>query len=318
MLSRHLKRACLDARWTLPPTFLLPFTANLTTVSHSAEPSDIPEVLSHPALNPSYEKSTKIPLRKLQRSSQPPSPSADDAPVSPSSPSPQSSSSKPRPPRSPLVLSDSVRELLPLLQAQGSHYITAHIYDRPYLLTAGDTVRLPFLMHGVRPGDVLRLDKASNLGSRDYTLKAAAAPPSLRSATTATTPGLDPTTGHLSSESRVMPEPADADSRARTPGQAPHFIPHIAKFKHAYLDDRLFVCRAVVMGVEAEPMRIKEKTKRRNRRVKKVKSKHRFTILRIKEVTVRSLAEIERLRARKGEIASADLRQVWRRAWNSE
>jgi len=89
-------------------------------------------------------------------------------------------------------------------------------------------------MPGVVPGDVLRLNRASSLGSRDYTLKG-------------------------------------------TP----------------YLDERLFECRARVMGVEAEPMRIKEKTKRRNRKIKTVKSKHKFTILRIAEVKVKTLEEIE-------------------------
>ncbi len=60
-----------------------------------------------------------------------------------------------------------------------------------------------------------------------------------------------------------------------------------------YLDERIFECRARVMGVEAEPMRIKEKTKRRNRKIKTVRSKHKFTILRIAEVKVKTLEEIE-------------------------
>ena len=38
---------------------------------------------------------------------------------------------------------------------------------------------------------------------------------------------------------------------------------------------------------------VKEKTKRRQRKVKHVKSKHRYTILRVKEVRVKSLEEIE-------------------------
>lgn len=95
-------------------------------------------------------------------------------------------------------------------------------------------MRLPFHMPGVVPGDVLRLNRASSLGSRDYTLKG-------------------------------------------TP----------------YVDERIFECRARVMGVEAEPMRIKEKTKRRNRKIKTVKSKHKFTILRIAELKVKDLKEIE-------------------------
>lgn len=88
-------------------------------------------------------------------------------------------------------------------------------------------------MHGVRPGDVLRLNRAANLGSRDYTLKGA-----------------------------------------------------------PYLDERLFECRATVVGVESEPMRVMEKTKRRQRRVKRVKSKMRFTVLRVSEVRVRGLEEL--------------------------
>jgi hypothetical protein len=60
-----------------------------------------------------------------------------------------------------------------------------------------------------------------------------------------------------------------------------------------YLDERLFECRATVLGVEAEPMRIMEKTKRRQRYVRTVKSKHRFTILKISEVKVKGLEEFE-------------------------
>lgn len=95
-------------------------------------------------------------------------------------------------------------------------------------------MRLPFRMPGVMPGDILRLNRASILGSRDYTLK----------------------------------------------GQP-------------YIDERLFECRARVMGTEAEPMRYKEKTKRRNRKVKTVKSKHKFTILRIAQVKINNLEDIE-------------------------
>ena len=89
-------------------------------------------------------------------------------------------------------------------------------------------------MPGVLPGDVLRLNRASSLGSRDYTLKGA-----------------------------------------------------------PYLDERIFECRARVMGTESEPMREKVKKKQRNRRTRIVKSKHKFTILRISEVKVSDLEDIE-------------------------
>lgn len=137
--------------------------------------------------------------------------------------------------------------MLPLLRAQpGGHYITLHIHGRPYLVTPGDEVRLPFLMPGVRPGDVLRLNRASVLGSRDLTLL-----------------------------------PSEAGERNPRSGEV------------AYVDERLYECRAVVVGVDSEPMRTKEKTKRRNRKVKTVRSKHRYTVLRISELKIKAPEEIE-------------------------
>jgi large subunit ribosomal protein L21 len=110
-----------------------------------------------------------------------------------------------------------------------------------------------------------------------------------------TTPIVDPTSGRgLNTRSNVMPltactQEVDTDG----PSPSPHFVPHQAKGRTPYLDERLFVCRAVVMGVEAEPMRMKEKKKQRTRKVKTVKSKHKYTILKIKELRVKSLEEIE-------------------------
>lgn len=127
-------------------------------------------------------------------------------------------------------------ELLPMLRAQPPYFIQVLIHEKPYLVTAGDTIRLPFYMHGVSTGDVLRLNRATLLGSREYTLKAGAAREGA---------------------------------------------------KHGWLDERLFVCRARVMGAELEPMRVMEKTKRRRRHVQHVKSKHRYTVLKVMEVTVK-------------------------------
>ena len=93
------------------------------------------------------------------------------------------------------------------------------------------------------------MNRASIIGSRDYTLKAPPAAPS---------PGL----GN-------------------------------GKPKKPYLDERLFECRARVMGVESEPMRVIEKTKRRQRHTKHVTSKLKYTILRVMEVKVRSVEEVE-------------------------
>lgn len=141
---------------------------------------------------------------------------------------------KSHPSAPPTPIADSVRTLLPFLAAQPGHYITVHIHGFPYLVQEGDQIRLPFRMPGVQPGDVLRLNRASVLGSRDYTMKGA---------------------------------------------------PHI--------DERVFECRATVTGTESEPLRIKIKKKRRQRRMRQAKSKHRYTILRISELNINNVEELE-------------------------
>lgn len=129
-----------------------------------------------------------------------------------------------------------------MLRSQPPYYMQVNIHEKPYLVTVGDTVRLPFLMHGVQPGDVLRLNRVSILGSRDYTLKAG--------------------------------EPKEGK-------------------KHGWLDERLYVCRARVMNTEYEPMRVMEKTKRRQRHIKHVRSKHSYTVLRIMEITVNNVDALD-------------------------
>ncbi|PBP21604.1 YmL49 [Diplocarpon rosae] len=215
MFSRTARRSLTGVRIStlaLPSTFLLPTGARYlsTTTQHVESPSGAFESSQLPTAETPI--ATPFPPKITKRSvPQPP------API-----------------EKPLALSPSVKELLPLLATQPSHYISAHIHGKPYLVTVGDLVRLPFHMPGVVPGDILRLNRATSLGSRDYTLKG-------------------------------------------TP----------------YLDERIFECRARVMGTEAEPMRIKEKTKRRNRKIKTVKSKLKFTILRISELKLKDLEEIE-------------------------
>ncbi len=48
-----------------------------------------------------------------------------------------------------------------------------------------------------------------------------------------------------------------------------------------WVDETRFLCRAVVIGVEGEPLRRVEKTVRRQRRVRVKKNKMHFTVLRI-------------------------------------
>jgi large subunit ribosomal protein L21 len=209
MLSRVAKRTVLDIRGSL----ILPSIPHQLRLISSTTPT-----IEDAPIQPVLEN----PVKGCESSASP----VTDEPFT-SKGSGLGSSLTPTQQPSHTPLDDSIRTLLPLLKAQGPHYITSLIHARPYLLTTGDTLRLPFQMPGVSPGDVLRLNRASNIGSRDFTLKG-------------------------------------------TP----------------YVDERFFECRARVMGVEAEPMRIKEKTKRRQRRVKTVRSKHRFTVLKISELRI--------------------------------
>lgn len=160
-----------------------------------------------------------------------PTPSPAPATASPSTPIPHKLYPAEKALHKPL--SEQVRSLLPVLAAQPSHYATLHIHGNPYLVTPGDHVRLPFRMPGVAPGAVLRLTRASVLGSRDLTLRGS-----------------------------------------------------------PYVDERLFECKATVLGVESEPMREKVKSKKRQKRKKTVKSKHRYTMLSISELRVKGLEEI--------------------------
>ena len=84
---------------------------------------------------------------------------------------------------------------------------------------------------------------------------------------------------------KFMPETCHVD------GQDVGLVPGAMR-RMQYIDDRLFECRAVVMGTEAEPMRFIKKKKQRNRRVKTVKSKHKYTILKIKELVVKDVDEV--------------------------
>lgn len=142
-------------------------------------------------------------------------------------------------------------------------------------------------MHGVLPGDTLRLNRATRLGSRDYSLLGGPAFPDPSSEEEITQPT---TTAPIVGRTEDLPH-------TPYPGSSTDEVGRSAGLKKkgpaAYVDERMFVCRAVVMGVEAEPMRVKEKTKRRQRHVRRVKSKHKFTVLRVKTVGVKKLEELE-------------------------
>jgi large subunit ribosomal protein L21 len=233
-LARTARRSLLEVPSTLPQAFILPFRAHITTVSHTLEAGNVPDPLIQSGQHTSSDLKQKLETP----------PSRPRATLTPVDPKPTANA------REDVVaqhLTPSIRELLPLLHTQPAHYLSIHIHGHPYLLTEGDTLRLPFLMPNVKPGDVLRLNRATHIGSRDYTLKA--------------------------------PEVVKG---TRDHGK-----------KVFYLDERLFTCRARVVGVESEPMRIMRKTKRRQRHTRHVQSKHKYTVLKISEVEVKSLEQYE-------------------------
>jgi large subunit ribosomal protein L21 len=222
-MSRALLRSALELRapaetaTTLRPCTLRLQARLFNQTAANIEPT-APSSFLTPLSKPRRDYGKMAPPKKIL-----PNPPRERLPTGPTAPLPTG------------PLDPSVRTLLPLLASQPGHYLTVHIHGRPYLVTEGDSIRLPFRMPGVEPGDVLRLNRASNVGSRDYTLKG---------------------------------EP--------------------------WVDERLFECRALVTGTETEPMRVKEKTKRRNRRVVHKFSKHMYTVLRISEVKIcKDVVEVE-------------------------
>jgi large subunit ribosomal protein L21 len=235
LFGQTLRRSLLETRSALPPTFLLPFRARITTVSHTLETGNVPDSLIQSGQHTSHDLARKVETGTPSRSTT----SVQRATTKLPAHARKDAMSE--------AITPSIRQLLPVLHAQPSHYITIHIHGRPYLLTQGDTLRLPFLMPSVKPGDVLRLNRATHIGSRDYTLKA---PEALK--------------GTRDGPKQIL-----------------------------YLDERMFTCRATVVGIESEPMRVMEKTKRRQRHVKHVYSKHKYTVLALSELKVKSLEEYE-------------------------
>ncbi|KAL1896768.1 hypothetical protein Sste5346_004401 [Sporothrix stenoceras] len=124
--------------------------------------------------------------------------------------------------------------------ANPSVYATVQIHGRPYLVTPGDSVRLPFKMPGVQPGDELLLNRVGVVGNRTVTAVA----------------GAGAGTSKVGEESFDVP-----------------YVPGAT-------------VKAVVLGVETEPLRTLVVKKRRTRRKRTVKSKHHYTVLRIQEVSV--------------------------------
>ncbi|KAI5479144.1 mitochondrial large subunit ribosomal protein L49 [Pseudohyphozyma bogoriensis] len=73
---------------------------------------------------------------------------------------------------------------LELLKSQPSHYVSALLMGRRYLLSPNDILTVPHVKN-VKPGDTLALTRILEVGSRDYTLRAQPASPSASSSSSA-------------------------------------------------------------------------------------------------------------------------------------
>jgi large subunit ribosomal protein L21 len=220
--TSHAPRICLSTT-SIPPSTSHPETTQLPIEQHTST--------SASSISSTSPSKTYVPRHPALPSRPPPTPS---------------------PPIVEQTLHPSIPTLLPLLRAQPPFFAQLHIHGKPYLVTAGDTLRLPALLQGVNAGDILRFNRIALLGSRDYTLKA-------------------PTTSSKAEGKR-------------------------------WLDERLYVVRARVLGVVREPERLKVKKKARQRHARFTWSQHAYTVLRIMEVSVCE-PEVEGMKSIEGEIS---------------
>ncbi|CUS20729.1 LAQU0S01e13344g1_1 [Lachancea quebecensis] len=112
------------------------------------------------------------------------------------------------------------------LKLSNELYAVIRIHNRPYLVTKGDKVTLPFKLKQAEVGDILNMNDVTTIGSRNYKV---------------------------------------ADSP---------------------LDPSLYTIKATVLEKTKRPMRVREVTKRRNRKVRHAVSKPDLTVLRISELSL--------------------------------
>ncbi|SCU83148.1 LADA_0C09824g1_1 [Lachancea dasiensis] len=112
------------------------------------------------------------------------------------------------------------------LKLSNELYAILRIHNRPYLVTRGDKVILPFKLKQAEVGDILNLNDVTTIGSRNF------------------------------------------------------------KIVDAPIDPSLYNLRATVLEKTKRPMRIREVTKRRNRKVRHAVSKPDLTVLRISELSL--------------------------------
>ncbi|SCU90370.1 LANO_0D08504g1_1 [Lachancea nothofagi CBS 11611] len=112
------------------------------------------------------------------------------------------------------------------LKLSNELYAIFRIHNRPYLVTKGDKVILPFKMKQAEVGDVLNLQDVTTIGTRNF---------------------------------KIVDSP---------------------------IDSSLYSIKATVLEKTKRRMRVREVTKRRNRKVRHAVSKPDLTVLRISELAL--------------------------------
>jgi large subunit ribosomal protein L21 len=165
----------IGTRWAPSPIIQIAQRTRLSTSTSIPSSTLHPESISTSQSIGTADTATTLSIKSELHVSEPVTLESKSTP-SPFIPRHPALKSRPPPvPKEPLVepgLDTSLQSLLPLLRSQPPFYTTIHIHGKPYLVTEGDTIRLPFLMQGVEAGDILRFNRATIIGSRDYTLKA--------------------------------------------------------------------------------------------------------------------------------------------------
>ncbi|GAA5942075.1 hypothetical protein JCM3775_007394 [Rhodotorula graminis] len=175
--------------------------------------------------------------------------------------------------------SSSEPSALSLLASQPSHYVVALFMGRRYLLTPGDILTVPKLK-GIDVGHTLALTRILEVGSRDYTLRAAQpASHPLATVHSATAANLSANRQPLDSVLRPpMSRAVTVDGTPRDWQRHPDSLPHLAA--------DTVQCTLTVTEHTKGAMFEVDKFKRRKGYRRTLRSKLAFTRLRVGEITL--------------------------------
>ncbi|GAA6020951.1 hypothetical protein JCM11491_001559 [Sporobolomyces phaffii] len=166
---------------------------------------------------------------------------------------------------------------LSLLKSQPSHYVSALLMGRRYLLTPNDILTVPALK-SLPVGSKIALTRILEVGSRDYTLRAAASPSSSSVLRSAKAQSLAP----VSASSPLVARPAQARNVSAANGTPKDWQRHPDSL--AYLDASLVAAELTVVEHTKGEMFQVDKFKRRKGYRRSLRSKLGFTKLRMGEI----------------------------------